>query len=270
MIRVRIRTEDGWALPHAVLTVADMTGRQVSRAEADADGEARSTPLPTGRYTAIVTAIGYTPSASTAMIGTTGPAELGTVTLARQGGQGLPPPGPWTIDPVHSGIRVTIRHLGLSSIHGRFSEFGGRIQVAPHVEHSSVEAEIKAATVDTANSARDEHLRSEDFLEVERYPLIRYEGTRLVPSGADHWTVHGMLTLKDVHRPVDLSLSYLGTGPDPWGGTRAAFRATTELKREDFAMAYNQTLPAGIGALGATLRVELDIQAVRGERLPQS
>jgi polyisoprenoid-binding protein YceI len=242
----------------------------VSRAEADADGEVRSAPLPAGRYTAIITAIGYSPSASTALVGTAGPAELGTVTLSRQGGDDLPPPGPWTIDPVHSGIRVTIRHLGLSSIHGRFGEFGGRIDVAGHVERSTVEAEIKAATVDTGNPARDDHLRSEDFLEVERYPLISYSGTRIVPLGGDHWTVHGTLTLKDVRRPVDLALSYLGTGPDPWGGTRAAFRALTELKREDFAMAYNQTLPAGLGALGATLRVELDIQAVKGDRLPWS
>ena len=270
MIRVRIRTEDGWALPHAVLTVADMTGRQVSRAEAGPSGEIRSAALPSGRYTAIVTAIGYTPSATAAQIGTAGPAELGTVTLTRQGGEGLPPPGPWTIDPVHSGVRVTIRHLGLSSIHGRFTEFGGRIDIAAPVERSRVEAEIKAATVDTANTARDEHLRGEDFLEVERHPLIRYEGTRLVPLGGDHWTVEGALTLKDVRRQVDLALTYLGTGPDPWGGTRAAFRATTELRREDFAMTYNQTLPAGLAALGATLRVELDIQAVRGERLPQA
>ncbi len=269
-LRLRARTEDGWALPHAVLTVADMTGRQVSRAEADVDGELRSGPLPAGRYTAIVTAIGYSPSASAARLGTAGPAELGTVTLSRQGGDGLPPPGPWTIDPVHSGIRVTIRHLGLSSVHGRFGDFGGRVDIAGHVEHSTVHAEIKAATVDTGNTTRDDHLRSEDFLEVERYPLIVYQGTGIVPLGGDHWTVRGALTLKDVCRPVDLALSYLGTGPDPWGGTRAAFRATTELRREDFAMAYNQTLPAGLAALGTTLRVELDIQAVRGDRLPES
>ncbi|MGC5412510.1 YceI family protein, partial [Streptomyces sp. DT225] len=82
------------------------------------------------------------------------------------------------------------------------------------------------------------------------------------------WTVHGELTMRGVTRPVDLDLSYLGTGPDPWGGVRAAFSATAELRREDFAMNYNQVVQAGIAAIGTTLRVELDIQAVQGDSLP--
>lgn len=268
-LRARVRTQDGWAVPHAVVTVADMTGQQVSRAQADSEGVVCTGPLPAGRYTAIVSAIGYSPTASTARVGTGGAAELGTVVLTRQtGGADLPPSGPWTIDPAHSSIMVTVRHLGLSSIHGRFGEFGGRIDVAEPVERSRVTAEIKAATIDTANSMRDAHLRGPDFLDVEWFPLIAYAGRQVTPAGAERWTVHGDLTLKDVRRPVALDLSYLGTGPDPWGGFRAAFRATTELRREDFAMVYNQILSAGIGAIGTTLRVTLDIQAVRGERLP--
>ncbi|GLY72538.1 YceI family protein [Actinoallomurus iriomotensis] len=268
-VRARIRTRDGWAVPHAVVTVADMTGQQVSRAQADPEGVVCTGPLPTGRYTAIVTAIGYAPAASTAKVGPAGAAELGTVVLDRQTGAAeLPLPGPWTIDPAHSSIMVTVRHLGLSSIHGRFGEFGGRIDVAEPVERSRVSAEIKAATIDTANATRDGHLRGPDFLDVERFPVISYLGARVVPAGGEHWTVHGALSLKDVRRPVELDLSYLGTGPDPWGGVRAAFRATTELRREDFSMVYNQILSAGIGAIGTTLRVAIDIQAVRGERLP--
>jgi polyisoprenoid-binding protein YceI len=268
-VRARIRTRDGWAVPHAVVTVADMTGQQVSRAQADPDGVACTGPLPAGRYTAIVTAIGYAPAASTAKVGPAGAAELGTVVLDRRAGAAeLPLPGPWTIDPAHSSVMVTVRHLGLSSVHGRFGEFGGRIDVAEPIERSRVSAEIKAATIDTANALRDEHLRAADFLDVERFPLIGYTGTHVVPAGDDRWTVHGALSLKDVRRPVELELAYLGTGPDPWGGVRAAFRATTELRREDFSMVYNQILSAGIGAIGTTLRVAIDIQAVRGERLP--
>ena len=267
-LRARVRTKDGWAVPHAVVTVADMTGQQVSRAQADSEGVVCTGPLPAGRYTAIVTAIGYAPTASTAKIGSAGAAELGTVVLTRQGGTGLPVPGPWTIDPAHSSIMVTVRHLGLSSIHGRFGEFGGRIEVAEHLERSRVRAEIKAATIDTANSMRDDHLRGPDFLDVGRFPLITYTSAHVIPAGGDRWTVQGELALKDVRRVVELDLSYLGTGPDPWGGFRAAFRATTELRREDFSMVYNQLLSAGIGAIGTTLRVALDIQAVRGARLP--
>ncbi|MCO5972566.1 YceI family protein [Actinoallomurus soli] len=267
-LRARVRTTDGWAVPHAVVTVADMTGRQVCRAEADSEGVVRTEPLPAGRYTAIVTAIGYAPSASTARVGAAGAAELGTVLLDRQAGTDLPPPGPWSIDPAHSSILVSVRHLGLSSIHGRFGEFGGRIDLGVPVESSRVDAEIKAASIDTANSLRDEHLRGGDFLDVERFPVITYAGTRVVPAGGDRWTVHGELTLKGVRRPVELDLTYLGTGPDLWGGVRAAFRASTELRREDFAMTYNQVLAAGIGAIGTTLRVVLDVQAVRGTSPP--
>jgi len=266
-VRAQVRTKDGWAVPHAVVTVADMTGRQVSRAQADAEGLVCTGPLPAGRYTAIVSASGYSPAASTARVGPAGAAELGTVVRARQAGADLPLPGPWTIDPAHSSIMVTVRHLGLSSIHGRFGEFGGRLDLAEPIERSRVTAEIKAATIDTANAARDEHLRGADFLDVEHFPLITYAGLRVAPAGGDRWTVHGELSLKDVRRPVELDLCYLGTGPDPWGGVRAAFRASTELRREDFAMVYNQILSAGIGAIGTTLRIALDIQAVRGERL---
>ncbi|HET9381332.1 MAG TPA: YceI family protein, partial [Streptomyces sp.] len=124
-------------------------------------------------------------------------------------------------------------------------------------------------SIDTGNAMRDGHLKSSDFLDVERHPEIRFVSTGLTPAaGTDRWTVHGELGLRGVVRPVDLDLVHLGTGADPWGGTRAAFRATTRLRREDFAMNYNQVVQAGVAAIGTTLRVELDIQAVRGTSLP--
>jgi polyisoprenoid-binding protein YceI len=154
-------------------------------------------------------------------------------------------------------------------VHGRFTDFAGRVEIAPdEVAESRVEATITAASIDTGNGMRDGHLRSPDFLDVEKYPLITYRSTDLTPAGSDRWTVHGELTLHGVVRPVDLDLAYLGTGADPWGGTRAAFRATAELHREDFALHYNQIVQAGISAIGTTLKVELDIQAVQGESLP--
>ncbi|WP_241777766.1 YceI family protein, partial [Streptomyces sp. CT34] len=225
-------------------------------------------PLAAGPYTVIVTAVGYAPVASSAIVTASGRMDVGTVVLARQGGAELPPPGPWTIDPMHSTVAAVAQHLGISSVHGRFTEFGGRIDIAEDVEKSRVEAVIKAASIDTGNGMRDGHLRNEDFLNVDVYPEITYRSTGLEPAGPDRWTVHGDLALHGVVRPVDLGLSYLGTGPDPWGGVRAAFRATAELRREDFKMNYNQVVAAGIAAIGTTLKVELDIQAVQGETLP--
>ena len=268
-VRARVKTRDGWAVQHAVLTVTDMTGTQVLRAEADEEGVVRGgEPLPAGAYTVIATAIGYAPAASTAMVTAAGRADLGTLVLARQGGVELPPPGAWTIDPMHSTIAATAQHLGISSVHGRFNEFAGRIDIAQDPEKSVVEAVIKAESIATGNEMRDQHLRSGDFLNIETYPDLTYRSTGVEAAGPDRWTVHGQLSMHGIVRDVDLDLSYLGTGPDPWGGLRAAFHATAELRRQDFAMNYNQVVAAGIAAVGTTLRVDLDIQAVQGEALP--
>ncbi|KMS73600.1 hypothetical protein ACM01_17825 [Streptomyces viridochromogenes] len=270
-LTARIRTRDGWAVSHAVVTVTDMTGTQVLRAEADAEGAVRdANPLAPGAYTVIVTAVGYAPAAASAIVTASGRAEVGTVTLARQGGTELPPPGPWTVDPAHSSVAAVAQHLGISSVRGRFTRFSGAIEIAPDdVTKSRVEAVIRADSIDTGNDMRDGHLKSPDFLDVEKYPEITYRSTGVTAAtGSDRWTVHGELGMHGVVRPVDLDLAYLGTGADPWGGTRAAFRATTELHRDDFAMNYNQVVQAGIAAIGTTLKVELDIQAVQGESLP--
>src|SRR5262245_38664540 len=130
-LTARIRTRDGWAVPHAVVTVTDMTGTQVLRAGTDEEGVVRdATELAPGPYTVIVTAVGYAPVASTALVTASGRAEVGTVVLARQGGTELPPPGLWTIDPAHSTVGAVAQHLGITSVHGRFTEFGGRVEIA--------------------------------------------------------------------------------------------------------------------------------------------
>ncbi|NEA48604.1 YceI family protein [Streptomyces sp. SID10815] len=269
-LTARIRTRDGWAVSHAVVTVTDMTGAQVLRAEADHEGAVRDTThLAPGAHTVIVTAVGYQPTAASALVTASGRAEIGTLTLARQGGSELPPPGPWTVDPAHSSVAAVAQHLGISSVHGRFTDFTATLDIAPDdVTKSRVEAVIHAASIDTGNTLRDTHLKSPDFLDTAHHPHLTYRSTHLTADGPDHWTVHGELTMHGIARPVDLHLAYLGTGPDPWGGTRAAFRATTELRREDFAMNYNQVLQAGIAAIGTTLKIELDIQAVQGDTLP--
>ncbi|GAA4586324.1 YceI family protein [Planotetraspora phitsanulokensis] len=264
-LRARVRTKDGWAIQHAIVTVTDPSGHQVVRAEADDDGAVLTGPLAPGVYTVVVTAVGYAPTASTAIATAAGTAELGTVVLTRQGGAELPPPGVWTIDPAHSRVAATAQHLGLSSVQGRFGRFSGRIDIGATPEASGVVAEIDAASMDTGNGTRDDHLRSADFLDAERHPTITYSSTGLSPTGPNRWTLRGVLEMSGVTRPVDLDLTYLGTSPDPWGGLRVAFRAFTELRREDFAMNYNQVVQAGISLIGATVRVELDIQAVQGE-----
>jgi polyisoprenoid-binding protein YceI len=269
-LRGTVRTKDGWAVRHAIVTVTDLMGRQAARVHAGEDGRIAADPLPAGTYTVIVTAPGYEPAASTLIVSTSGTADAGTLVLARAGGAELPPPGPWTIDPVHSSVGAVAQHLGLSSVRGRFGAFEGRIEIDPQVERSRVTARIDAASIDTGNKMRDDHLRSPDFLNVDAHPVITYEGDGLTGYGPGRWTVHGRLTLNGHTCPVDLELTYLGTGPDPWGGTRAAFRATTELNRRDFGIRYSQILEAGVNAVGESLKVELEIQAVQGAEIPQA
>ncbi|RLL68003.1 YceI family protein [Streptomyces sp. Z26] len=268
-VRAQIRTRDGWPLQHAVLTVTDTAGAQVLRAVADDDGTVRvRESLPAGSYTVLVTAVGFAPAASTALVARSGRAELGTLVLERQGGSELPPPGPWTIDPAHSRVAATAQHLGISSVHGRFTELSGRIDVAEVPERSGVAAKIRAASIDTGSEMRDRHIRSSDFLNVAEYPEITYRASGVEAVGPSRWTVRGELSMHGVVREVPLDLTCLGTGPDAEGALRTAFRATAELRRHDFSMNYNQVVAAGIAAIGTTLKVELDIQAVQGEALP--
>ncbi|SDP73549.1 Polyisoprenoid-binding protein YceI [Actinopolyspora xinjiangensis] len=262
-VTARVRSLGGWPLPEAVLTVTDASGTQVGRAPADSVGAATVNALPPGRYTAIITALGHQPAARTALVRQGGTVELDDVELSPVGGgDELPEPGLWRIDPVHSSIRATARHLGISSIHGRFNDFGGEIRITRPVESATVEVSIDAASVDTGNAQRDEHLRSADFLDVTRYPEIGFTSTGVRRRQDEGWDLDGELTLCGVTRPVRLETRFTGVGPDPWGGTRASATATTVLRREDFAMTFNQSLSTGIAAIGTTLRIELDVQAV--------
>ncbi|MDR7302107.1 YceI family protein [Haloactinomyces albus] len=254
-----------WPLPEAVLTVTDAKGVQVARVQADDAGVVTTPGLSPGNYTAIVTALGYQPLARTAVVPQGRVAELGVLHLERVGGADLPAAGVWRIDPVHSSIRATVQHLGIGSIHGRLNEFGGEVRVGDPIESSNVDVRIEAASVDTANAARDEHLRNADFLDVERYPTITFVSTGLTPRGDNRWDLDGELTLCGVTRQVRLDTRFTGVGSDPWGGTRASATATTRLRRDDFAMNFNQALSTGIAAIGTTLRIDIDIQAVHQE-----
>ncbi|OLT10501.1 hypothetical protein BJF78_28775 [Pseudonocardia sp. CNS-139] len=255
-------TPDGWPVDAGRLTAVDATGVQRGRAVSGADGRFVLDGLAAGAYTVIVAAPGHEPVARSVAVGAAA-TPLGVLELAREGGAVLPAPGTWVIDPVHSSIRATALHLGMSRVHGRMRRFAGQIQVADPLENSSVEVGIDPDGVETDDETRDGHLRSPDFLDVARFPEIRYKSDGLRRVDAAHWVVDGVLTLKDRSAAVPLQVEYRGSGPDLYGGVRAAFAATAELSRDDFAMDWNQSVLAGLLAVGRTLRIDIDIQAVR-------
>ncbi|WP_067670657.1 YceI family protein [Nocardia miyunensis] len=269
-LTARIHTTEGWPVPEAVLTVTDLSGRQLARATAGATGEVATDALPSGVCTAIITAPGFQPVAQVARVGADGSGRLGQIVLAPEAGTNpAPPAGPWTIDPVHSTVLVTARHLGIASIKARFAEVSGRLNVAETLENTTGFAEIKTASIDTGIGMRDDHLRSPDFLDAEKYPVISFTGSGLRRTGGDKLVMPGELTLHGQVRPIELDITYGGYGPDPWGGVRAAFHAEVQLHRNDFAIDYNAMVRAGIAAVGTAVKIDLDIELVQGEQLPQ-
>lgn len=173
----------------------------------------------------------------------------------------LPTAGTWNIDPSHSEVGFSVRHLGISKTRGRFGAFTGAITVADRPEDSSVTVEIDIASVDTRDAGRDEHLRSADFFDAATFPTMTFRSTKDTRKG-DRWAIEGDLTIKDVTKHVVLDTSSPALASDPWGGRRVAFRATTEVNREDFGLTWNQVLDAGGLLVGKTVKIELEVEAV--------
>ena len=173
----------------------------------------------------------------------------------------------WQIDPNHSLVEFSAKHMMITTVKGRFGKVAGSIVVDErNPDRSRVEAEIEAATIDTRADQRDQHLRSADFLDVERFPSLtfrsrRVEGTSKNPG--DEFRVIGDLTIRGTTREVTLDAVYEGTGKDPWGGERVSFSATTKLDRRDFGLTWNQALETGGLLVGNDIKISIEVQAVR-------
>jgi polyisoprenoid-binding protein YceI len=168
----------------------------------------------------------------------------------------------WTIDPVHSEVGFSVRHMMVSKVRGRFTKFSGELVTATDPLQSSVRAEIDLSSIDTGQEQRDNHIRSADFFEVEKYPTMTYtsRGVRLEDG---EYVLDGDLTLKGVTRSVPLRLELNGFGPDPYGGYRAGFTATGEINRHDFNVSFNAPLANGGVVVAEKVQLQLEIEAVR-------
>ena len=169
--------------------------------------------------------------------------------------------GTWTIDPVHSEVGFSVRHMMVSKVRGKFTKFAGEIVTAENPLDSSVNAEIDLASIDTASEQRDAHLRSPDFFDTDNHPQMAYRSTGLRVDGEDY-VLDGELTLKGVTRSVPLKLELNGFGPDPFGGTRAGFTATGRINRADFGVTYNAVIEGGGVVVADKVDLHLEIEAV--------
>jgi polyisoprenoid-binding protein YceI len=170
--------------------------------------------------------------------------------------------GTWNIDPIHSEVGFSVRHMMVSKVRGRFTTFSGQIVTGADPAQSSVTAEIDLASIETGQAQRDDHIRSADFFEVEKYPTMTYKSTGVRVEDGEY-VLDGELTLKGVTRSVPLHLELNGFGPDPYGGTRAGFTATGEINRNDFNVSFNAPLQNGGVVVSDKIQLQLEIEAVK-------
>ncbi|HEX6516566.1 MAG TPA: YceI family protein [Nocardioidaceae bacterium] len=167
------------------------------------------------------------------------------------------PAGVWTIDPSHSEVGFTARHL-MSKVRGLFEKFEGRIVTG---EHPSATATIDLNSIDTRDENRDAHLRSADFFDVENSGPMTFTSTK-VEEGGKGLLVTGDLTIKGVTKPVTLDVEFLGTDTDPWGGTRAGFEGTTTISRKEWGVDFNIPMDGGRLLVGDKVDITIAVQAV--------
>jgi len=167
------------------------------------------------------------------------------------------PAADYRIDPSHAFIQFRISHLGFSTLVGRFNRFEGDFTWdAANPAGARVQVKIDPASIDTNWAERDKHLRGEDFLDVGRFPEARFVSTAF-EGDASGGTLKGDLTLHGVTRPISIQMQAIGAGKDPWGGQRAGFAGTTEIRRADFGIDYD------LGPTAGTMQFELHLEGVR-------
>ncbi len=165
--------------------------------------------------------------------------------------------GTWVIEPAHSEVGFTVRHLGLSKVRGRFNNFSGTLTITDERLASSVEATIDLASVDTNSPDRDGHLQSTDFFGVESNPQMTFRSTAVTTD-----SLAGELTIKGVTHAVDLDLEFHGVTVDNYETTRAGFSATGQISRSDYGIDFNAPLGLDGMLIGDKIAIELEIQAI--------
>ena len=175
--------------------------------------------------------------------------------------------GTWSVDPTHSSLDFVVRHAMVAKVRGRFTDFTGTLFLdEADPTRSTAEVEVQLASVDTGNTQRDEHLRTGDFFEVDRFPTMTFRSTAAEVKDAANgeYVLHGDLTVHGVTKPVAFDITVNGTAVDPFGNERIGFEGTTTINRKDWGLTWNAPLEAGAGVLVSDkVTVNLDVSAIR-------
>jgi polyisoprenoid-binding protein YceI len=172
------------------------------------------------------------------------------------------PTGTWTVDPAHSNVEFSVKHLGIATVRGAFNEFEGSFEVGDD-GHARARGTVRTASIDTNEDKRDAHLRSEDFFHAEVHPELSFESTEIRALDEDSFLIHGDLTMRGVTKPIVLEAELQGTEIDPWGNERVALEASGQLNRGDWGLTYNQVLGSGNMLVSDKVKLTLDISAIK-------
>ena len=169
----------------------------------------------------------------------------------------------WNLDPAHTLVEFSAKHLMISTVKGRISGVEGAIALdETDPTNSSVEVTLDAKTLDTRIEPRDQHLRSGDFLDVEKFPVITFKSTDIQGDG-ESFKLTGDLTIRDVTRPITLDVTYEGRTKDPWGGERVGFSATGKLDRRDYGLTWNVLLESGGLTVSNDIKIQIEVEAIK-------
>jgi len=175
----------------------------------------------------------------------------------------IPAPGTYILDEAHRRVGFVARHMMVSKVRGQFADATATITVAENPLDSSVTAAIQAASIQTGQADRDAHLRSGDFLDVEKYPTLEFRSTGVKSHRGNEFILTGELTIRDVTRPVELEVEFEGAGRSPFGQDIFGFTATTEIDREEFGLTWNVALETGGVLVGKKIKIEIEGEAIR-------
>lgn len=169
----------------------------------------------------------------------------------------------WKIDPAHSEINFTVRHMMISNVRGRFENFTGSVEFDPeNPANSSVEVQIEAASINTREAPRDTHLRSADFFDVENHPYLTFRSKKVVIDGDSTGRIIGDLTIRGITREVILDTEFNGTSQSPWGFNSAGFSASTRINRKDWGLVWNVALETGGVLVSDEIKINIELEII--------